>query len=523
MVEFNIYLLIVLLVAVNPGLVCLLQWSASSLAAGVSGSTNRRVARQITLRGLLAIGLGLIWLSIGLVIVIAALMQNRPDFEQVMAGGAIGFFGILVLLSTIPIFRLAAQVRGIDDDVQQPQLVMRTQSTSDVCRILGWCWFGLGMLTIVLSMFLFGLLLALVVFLTVSVVVWHNRRNREQHLLSVLTLAVRHGRDLAGDVDTLTLAWSGRYARELKRLSGMLREGHSLGTALQKIPGLLPNFVRVEIIAADQSGQTAQALTEVTALHRQWIKDRTAPQNLSGAAAYLCILVSATCMITGFLCYWIVPKYKKIFEGFDASLPDMTITLINVSDSVAQLAPLAIPAVAGFMVFALVAGELDWRSVRFKALRAFYPMFEGPLVMRHLARIIERGQSLAAGLKALSGTHHRESIALALDRSAQDVEAGNDCWDVLHRRGFLSAQDLGLIGAARRVGNLPWTLRTLAATRHQSLRYRLKAALYLTEPIVVIGMALIVGFICVAMFLPLPQLIDGLWMQEPGLPLQNRP
>jgi protein transport protein HofC len=90
------------------------------------------------------------------------------------------------------------------------------------------------------------------------------------------------------------------------------------------------------------------------------------------------------------------------------------------------------------------------------------------------------------------------------------MEAGLPWWDSLWRRRLISAADRSLLESAERLGNLPWALQAVAEWHHWRLTYRMHWWLHLLAPPLVILVGMVVGFVVVALFMPLIKIIETL-------------
>ena len=151
-----------------------------------------------------------------------------------------------------------------------------------------------------------------------------------------------------------------------------------------------------------------------------------------------------------------------------------------------------------------------WRNVRTSLFRRFYLRYDAAPIMRHLARMIERGKTLPDSLLAIANSYHRPTVGETLAEVYVDTESGGDCWKSLLRRGVLSHRDLALIEAAQRVNNLPWALREIADVREKRYVFRVDMLVQFLRPIPIIAVGLLVAWVCIAMFMPVIKLVNDL-------------
>ena len=101
-------------------------------------------------------------------------------------------------------------------------------------------------------------------------------------------------------------------------------------------------------------------------------------------------------------------------------------------------------------------------------------------------------------------------MRMLLRRAAGDVQDGRDWVESLYSHGLIRRADLAVLQAAERVGNLPWALREMAESNRRRFAYRLLSVVQTAFPLVIILFGAIVGFIVVALFIPLISLIQAL-------------
>ncbi len=523
-------------------------WRMVSNIAERNLTTARSRARAVSVYavivGLVAAG----YVLGGLGLVTATLVREGFEIE-VMGGAASGLVGVLVALSTVPAFVVVGQLRRLDSD-SQDQLEIEIDGSTGWLAAFG--WLSVLVATLITAVMLgFALVpFALVLLLAVPTVVWYQRRNQEAQLLWLLALAIRQNRNLGQDVLSQARGWPGFYGKRLRELAAHLQAGRSLATSLIlcrsepialskwliggafcvvtcgsglaivflllvfRRQGIVPAWCLTTIRTAEDNGTLDVALTECATQHLTWLKDRFRAGSLSGMIFYLCGYLFVVTLIISFLCYFIVPKFKKIFEGFGVELPELTQHMIAFADLMVLLfsGPLVVllPAMPVAMLLMLLADHYGWRNLRPRLFAAFYRRFDSSEILRHLACTIERQQPLPEGLMAIANNHHRPVIAEDFVEICSRVENGADCWTQLLARGFLTRRDLAVLESAERIGNLPWALREVARFRERKQQHRLDVLMILFRPVCVVAMGLLVGFIATSMFLPLVKLLNDL-------------
>jgi type IV pilus assembly protein PilC len=292
-----------------------------------------------------------------------------------------------------------------------------------------------------------------------------------------------------------------------------LRNGVPL-TELVVPQGLLPRSAAMQIHAGVVSSSLESSLrdTAIRVTHELTYDDESA--NAGGALVYPAAMIPIACLIVGFLMYYIIPKFKKIFDDFGTELPQPTIVLIQLSDAVINfwyvfgLPLFYIPVI--IFIFVSMAQYYGWRVMLQSVLGGWFIRWHTPDVMRALSQSVAQKIPLDQALNSIA--KHPGPIRLR-DRLAWAVEslqAGTPSWQTLQAAGLLKHSEALVLETAEQSGNLTWALETLATNMERRSAFRVSAIMEVVRPILLIGMSLIVGFIAFAMFLPLVKLLNDL-------------
>jgi type II secretory pathway component PulF len=305
---------------------------------------------------------------------------------------------------------------------------------------------------------------------------------------------------------------SGRLRRALRGIVRELESGADLESVLarRRAPAYLAALVR----AGKRSGRTGEILDGFIANSRIVSELR---QTVWAALAYPLVLLALIVPLGLFLLLWIIPAAAAVFDGFEINLPLMTRGLIAVSrfakESAWQiLACLSCAVLVPFVVLRLTMGAAGARRL-VCSLPAIGPL----LRWLSLARFSQLLSLLIKGRVPLD-----EALILA-GEAAGDAEIRADCRQIAaHVRGGMTLE-----AAARQTGRLPASFaRALNWEGYQeafpevlqstadmySGRARVFVALLLgmIPPVVVTLVALFVGFVIIAMFMPLVELLNKL-------------
>lgn len=343
-----------------------------------------------------------------------------------------------------------------------------------------------------------------------------SMRVQQESLLLILAIAVRTQSPLAEEVDLLADSSRGRFRKRLRKLADRLRQGDRLSDALGDTPGLVPTRTVTAIRVAEELGNVVPVIQQ----EAQWLRRREESRfegrfSAAGMAFYLCCVLCVIQVVVGFLMYWIMPKFKKIMHDFGIPVPESTSRLIRVSDYFGDHAGL----IALWMVVVIVGGTIvlvrrgGWSGIDWGFLSLLYPRLETPGVLRNLAQAVSVRRPLSTALAGLELHHRRRHVRNRIRRVRDEVVQGRDCFGPLCRCGLISAAEAAAFASAERAGNLEWALQGIADNIESRQRARSQVLVETVQPVIVIGLGLVVLCVCIAIFVPLIHMIGSteLW------------
>ena len=339
-----------------------------------------------------------------------------------------------------------------------------------------------------------------------------RKRAQEAELLWMLATSVLSHRNLADDVEAYARGSWGKRHQLLVELASRLRDGMPR-SELAVPQGLLSRTATLEIQAGLQSGKLAEALRSAAIKHTRQLTEGSHSLDAHAALTYPAAVLTVMVLILGFVMYYIIPKFKRIFDDFGTELPAMTVTLIHGSNIVVNYWYLASPIIfltGGVVAVVATAHYHGWRELWQRWAGRWMVRPHTSDVLRSLAGTVAMNAPLDRGLDPFVTS----SGPILLQRRAAAVRLalaqGEPCWELLAREGFLKPKEVALIEAAQRAGNLPWALDTLADSLDRRWLFRLATIMELLRPVAILCLGAIVGFVAIALFMPLVKLLNDL-------------
>jgi type IV pilus assembly protein PilC len=305
----------------------------------------------------------------------------------------------------------------------------------------------------------------------------------------------------------------------INKLADSIQGGSTFSEALAQHPRIF-NDLYVNMVKAGELGGVLEVV--LTRLAEFQEKAQKIKNKVVAAMVYpLIVLVLAVGIMT-FLLVFIVPRFEAIFHDMlgDKPLPAITIFVIGVSSFVQNHWAILLGALAALgLGYKLIARTRSGQNIldRIK-LRA--PLF-GDLIRktaisrfsRTLGTLVTSGVPILQALTITRETAGNSVIARAISRVHDSVKEGESIMLPLEASRAFPPMVISMIDVGEQTGELPEMLLKIAEVYDDEVDNSVAALTSLLEPIMIVFLALIVGTIVIALFMPLISIISGLQQQ----------
>jgi type II secretory pathway component PulF len=349
------------------------------------------------------------------------------------------------------------------------------------------------------------------------------RRQRSGVIIQTLASIVSQNLPLAPAMRAAAGAERRALQRIYARLADRLEIGDELSTALRLAIPTCPG----EIVGALQGAERGGTLpTVLQALAARVRREAWQPPARGLPVWYPAVLLVVLPLVVTFIFVVVVPRFRDIFQDYGTQLPDITVGLLSLTRLLGDAAPLL--ALAVFVAAAAMVQALIGRHFITRMPDRWQPMYTlwdtlvwGVPGLRQAARNYALGQQLLIMHAALRAGHDlpgaaRQAACAAVNwharqrlrRWADALESGADPIAAAARLGFPAPVRQALLTA--RTDGEPAARFEYLAGYYQALHQHWRRVLVgAVTPLMVIAWALVVGYIAVAMFLPLIALLEG--------------
>lgn len=283
--------------------------------------------------------------------------------------------------------------------------------------------------------------------------------------------------------------------------------GRSLSASMAEYPRVFPELLLTFIEAGEQSGRLPEALLEASSQLELQMEMR---QKLISALVYPVFTLLATFGTVAAMLIWIVPIFAGIYKDLHATLPAPTRFLVALSDVLVHstwivLLVLIAGAVALRRYYLTREGRLriDGLKLKIPILGILFRKTASANMTGNLAGLMESGVPLIQALQTASRVCGNEVMAQAVMTVAQNVITGKRLSDELELSEQFPLMVVRMIAIAEEVGTMPEVLRHVAASYREEVEYSVRRAMGLIEPIMVLVVGAVVGFVLVALYSPI--------------------
>ncbi len=293
----------------------------------------------------------------------------------------------------------------------------------------------------------------------------------------------------------------------LLRIREDVNEGKSLAGALEHHPSIFQDLYVSMVRAGEASGTLGTILERLSAyLELQ----RNLQRRISGALAYPVLMVLTGFSVVTFLLIFVIPRVVKIFHQANRDLPWPTQVLIYGSNI---LSTYFVFLVVG--IVALAAGWIFWVRTEkgrwfLDGLKLRIPLFGSLYRMQAVARFGRTlGVLLASGLPILDSLSISKLVISnrvmesSVESARDETHRGGMFSAALERSGQFPPVFTDMVGVGEQSGHMDEMLLHVAGHLEQESEATIQTLLSLVDPILILVMGLIVGFVVVAILLPL--------------------
>jgi type IV pilus assembly protein PilC len=298
----------------------------------------------------------------------------------------------------------------------------------------------------------------------------------------------------------------------LKETIVAVRKDVEAGLALSDAMARHPKVFNPLFVAMTQAGEMGGVLED--ALMRvadQLQKDAALRRQVKSAMVYPTMVIIFAVGVMMALVAFLVPVFVGVFKQFGGELPALTQVSVTLSHMVTGYWWLMFGSVAVIMITFIKWKKTTWGRKQWDHFRLHVPMKIGAIVQqiavarwsRTLASLTSAGVPLLQALDITGRTGGNAAVEEAMDGVIASVKRGGTIAAPLAQAPIFPSMVTHMVGVGEETGALDAMLDRVAEFYEEQVEASVKALTSILEPIMIIVIGSIVGFIVISMYLPL--------------------
>ena len=297
-------------------------------------------------------------------------------------------------------------------------------------------------------------------------------------------------------------------SKKWREVHDLVIDGVSLSDAMSRSPETFPTVYTAMVEAGETGGFLDLVLEQIAEFQA---RDKELRGKVISAMIYPAVLMFLAIAVLIFLMVFFIPRFKTLFEGFDAALPMLTQVIVTTSEFSQRYGIFIIIAMA-FLVYLARTWVTSERGRRIyerwlltaPVIGALSSQFAMARFSRMLGTLIHAGVPLVSGLNVAQRSIGNQILTDAIEDSVERVKKGESLARSLGNCSLLfSGATVEMISVAEESSRLDKELIRLAEVTEKELDQQLKTAVALMEPLMLFFIAAFIGTIFVGMVIPI--------------------
>jgi type IV pilus assembly protein PilC len=289
--------------------------------------------------------------------------------------------------------------------------------------------------------------------------------------------------------------------------------GASLTDALARHPLVFSNLF-VSMIRSAEAGGILDTVLDRLATFLE--KEQEVRQKVKSAMMYPTVVFVFASMVLIALVFFVLPKFKMIFESMEVKLPWITKAMLSGSQyAITYWYIPVVVIVGGFIAFRLYL-RTDQGRYNFDALKLRVPVM-GELLLkisvsrfaRTFGTLIGSGVPVLRAMEIVVETAGNKVVGETIKRARSSVKEGERISGELFQSRIFPAMVVQMIAVGEETGRLDQMLSKVSDFYDSEVDATLKGLTSLIEPLMIVGLGVIVGFIAVSVISPIYQLVGS--------------
>ncbi len=321
-----------------------------------------------------------------------------------------------------------------------------------------------------------------------------------------LTL-IRAGLPIVQALDLLAKRQRNQYFRMLlEDVRDRTKGGDLISDAFDK-QGAFPKIYSTTLMAGEKSGNLDEVLTRFVSFQRLGLTFR---KKLIASLVYPVLLVCGVIGLVTMLVTFVIPKFSELFSDLNQKLPPLTEFTISTAMALRHYLPLIV--IASVSIFLGLnrwsktpqgAETLDRFKLNLPVVGTIWQRYQIAVFSRMMSTLLAGGLPLVTSLETAGQSMSSRLIVMGIAEASKSVREGQTLAQSLEQTGVFPDLAVEMVEVGEATGALPTMLSSVAEFYEEDVQSALAAAMSLIEPVILVVMGLVVGFILISLYLPI--------------------
>jgi len=308
---------------------------------------------------------------------------------------------------------------------------------------------------------------------------------------------------------------SGRLRGIIREIQAGVESGETLSRAMTRWPKIFNNLFVGLVRAGEVGGVLDETLNRLATFMEE--NERLRRKVKSAMTYPVLVLIFATGVVIGLVTF-ILPQFVAVFKDLGVKdLPATTRMLIQISNFITTKWHMMI---AGIVLFYVAVSQYthtrigrrhsDWLKLKLPVFGKLNHKICIARFSRTLSTLLVSGVPILQALETVAGTVDNEIMSDAIMASRAAIREGEQIGDPLQRSGMFPPMVVQMVAIGEETGSLDAMLSKIADFYESEVDATLSGLTAALEPILIVSLGFIVGFIVISMFMPLLSVISSL-------------
>jgi MSHA biogenesis protein MshG len=297
------------------------------------------------------------------------------------------------------------------------------------------------------------------------------------------------------------------FARVLQDLRESLDSGRELSAAMRRHPLVFSSFYVSMVRVGEMTGRLDEIFLRLFN-HLEFERDMR--ERIRGAMRYPSFVLVAMIIAMVVINIFVIPAFAKVYAGFHAQLPIMTRVLVASSNFTVHFWPLLLALMFGLifgfrLYIGTATGRYNWDRIKLRMPMAGDIILKGTLARfaRSLSLASRSGVPVVQALSVVAQVAENAYISSRVEQMRDGVERGESILRTAVTTGVFTPIVLQMIAVGEETGEIDDLMDEIGGMYEREVEYEIKTLSARIEPILLVGLGILVLILALGIFLPI--------------------